>query len=118
MPGWTAYAAHRALGSIPDPLTGPRRTPTWTLAGSGPPYDIRPDCGVTVDSLDNLRSTHARVAALCRYRGSDDPEVVAARAELARCVEETRTIRDLAGKFPAALRAQLLDVTERASVRV
>lgn len=62
--------------------------------------------------MDSLRSIHARVAALARYRRPDDPEVVVARAELARCLEETRVLRVKLGSLPPQACAGLLSVSE------
>jgi len=60
--------------------------------------------------VESLRSTHARVAALVRHRGPDDPAVIAARVELAQHLAETQTIRArLDGLTPEA-RQRLLVV--------
>lgn len=58
--------------------------------------------------MDSLRSTHARVAALARYRSPDDPEVALAREELARCKEKTRVLRARIGSLPASACEQVL----------
>lgn len=58
--------------------------------------------------MDSLRSTHARLAALVRHRGPDDPEVDAARAELALHLSETRRIRDRLDSLTPDDRGRLL----------
>lgn len=68
--------------------------------------------------MESLRSTHARVAALCRYRDPDDPEVVAARAELERCKEQIGTARARISSAPPADWAQLLPSPGKAAASV
>lgn len=58
--------------------------------------------------MQSLRSTHARVAALARRRAPDDPELVQAREELARCLEVTRSLRVRIGSLSPTLCEQLL----------
>lgn len=58
--------------------------------------------------VESLRSMHARVAALARYRTPDDPEFVAARAELERCKEQADVVREGVSNLPPDLWAQLL----------
>lgn len=68
--------------------------------------------------MDSLRTTHARVAALSRYRRPDDPEVVAARAELALCKEQTEAVRERIRSLPSAAWSQLLPSPGKASASV
>jgi hypothetical protein len=68
--------------------------------------------------VESLRSTHARVAALIRHRGQNDPEVAAAREELRQCKDATRTIRARVGSLPPARFEQLLIVVEKDSAGV
>lgn len=50
--------------------------------------------------MDSLRSTHARLAALVRHRGDDDPTVKAARLQLARYRDDAEAIRSALGALP------------------
>jgi hypothetical protein len=68
--------------------------------------------------MDSLRSIHARVAALSRFRSPDDPDVAKAREDLARCKEETRVLRARIGSLPPSACAQLLTSPERAAAGV
>lgn len=68
--------------------------------------------------MDSLRSTHARVAALARYRRPDDPEMVAARAELALCKEQTEAVRERIRSLPAERWAPLLHPLGKATAGV
>ncbi|MFF2168152.1 hypothetical protein ACFVWP_46980 [Streptomyces sp. NPDC058175] len=68
--------------------------------------------------MDSLRSTHARVAALLRYRDPDDPEVVAARAELERRKEQADYVREGISNLPPDMWAQLLPSAGKASAGV
>jgi len=61
--------------------------------------------------MDSLRSIHARVAALSRFRAPDDPELAACRDELARCKEQTSVIRARIGSVPPAACTAFLDRT-------
>lgn len=58
--------------------------------------------------VDSLRSTHARVAALSRFRPADDSELTAARSELAACKDQTRALRARISSLPPETCAQLL----------
>lgn len=66
--------------------------------------------GVPVESL---RSTHARVAALIRHRGPDDPEVAAAREQLAVCKAKAAADRKRVRAVPIDVWAQVLTAVER-----
>lgn len=61
--------------------------------------------------MDSLRTTHARLAALLRYRDESDPDVIAARADLERCREQTNRARARISHTPSTLWAQLLEGT-------
>lgn len=65
--------------------------------------------------MESLRSLHARVAALARYRPQDDPEVVAARNLLAQRVEQARTVRTGIGELPPTSWQDLLTTPEVAA---
>jgi hypothetical protein len=68
--------------------------------------------------MDSLRSIHARVAALSRFRSPNDPELNATREELARCLEENRALRTRISSLPPGLCAQVLPAKEEARSRV
>lgn len=58
--------------------------------------------------MDSLRTSHARVAALVRHRLPNDPELIEARRELARCLEQTRELRALVSTVSPTVLASLL----------
>lgn len=66
--------------------------------------------------MDSLRSIHARVAALARYRKPTDPEFISAREELASCLARTRALRTRLGSVPpASADAALTSAAERSA---
>lgn len=60
-------------------------------------------------AVDSLRTAHARVAALTRHRGPDDPDVERAREELESCKEQTRRVRERIGGLSPAMCEDLLN---------
>ncbi|WP_461712374.1 hypothetical protein [Streptomyces sp. DSM 41013] len=56
--------------------------------------------------MDSFRSIHARVGGLARHRPANDPELAAARLELARRKAEVREARARMTSLP-------MDVCER-----
>ena len=68
--------------------------------------------------MDSLRTIHARVAALTRFRPPDDAELAAAREELARCLEQTRDLRARVSHIPPGICEQFLPPVERAPASV
>lgn len=94
-------------------VSGPRRSPRGRSQDSGPP--VRHPYERLGQPVNSLRSTHARVAALVRHRGPDDPAAAAARAELAQSRDVSRALRALE-TLSAEDCAQLL-ATFRADLR-
>lgn len=68
--------------------------------------------------MDSLRTVHARVAALSRRRAPDDPDLAAARKELALCKARTRELRARVSSLPPAACAKLLPKAQGASAGV